>query len=174
MWLQDWDQLLRVLTIGLPIYVATIVLLRVIGTRALSRMNAFDSVVTFALGSALAAAIITQELPGALALASILLLLLIRITVSWLAVRIPAVERLTKSTPRLVLFRGRFREAALRQVRLSPDAVRAAVRARGMARIEAVHAVGLEPDGSRSVLPHGDGDQEATALHGVAGMREAA
>lgn len=174
MWLEEWDQLLRVLTIGLPIYVVTIALLRVIGTRALSRMNAFDSVVTFALGSALAAAIITQELPGALALASILLLLLVQFAVSWLAVRIPAVERLTKSTPRLVLFRGRLREDAMRQARLSPDAVRAAVRARGMPRIEEVYAVVLETDGSLSVLPHGDGSQEATALHGVAGMREVA
>lgn len=172
MWLQGWDQLLRVITIGLPIYVATILLLRVIGTRALSRMNAFDSVVTFALGSALSAAIITQELPGALALASILLLLGVQFGISWLAVRVPAVERLSKSTPKLVLFHGNMCDRTLREVRLSHGAVRAAVRSRGIARLEDVFAVVLETDGSLSVLPRPAGG-EATALEGVAGLEGA-
>lgn len=102
MWLDEWAQLLRVVTTGLPLYIILILMLRLFGTRALSKMNAFDSIVSVALGSALATGIMTRGMPGALALVSILLLLLLQFAISWLAVRLRLVEGITKSTPRLV------------------------------------------------------------------------
>jgi uncharacterized membrane protein YcaP (DUF421 family) len=169
MWLKSGDQLVRLLVIGLPVYLAVILLLRVVGTRALSRNNAFDTVVSFALGSVLAAAIITPELPGALGLGAVLLLLTGQYVLSWLAVRLPLVKHLTRSSPRLILHEGAFRDDVLRKVRLTRGSVRAAIRAQGIARLENVFAVVLETDGSLSVVPRG-GAAPATALEGVDGF----
>lgn len=171
MWLQEWDQLLRLVTIGLPVYIIMIVLVRLIGNRSLARMNAFDSIVSVALGSALATAIMTQELPGALAVGSVVLLLVVQFILSWLAVRVHAVKKITKSTPRLLLLRGRYLEDELRRVRLTPDAVRAAVLAKGVPRVEEVFAVVLETDGSISVLPSAAAGRPS-ALEGVDGAAE--
>lgn len=169
MWLKEWDQLLRIVTIGLPVYLALILMLRLVGTRSLSKNNAFDSVVTFALGSALATAIMTPELPGAVALGSLLLLVGLQFVISWVAVRVGFVEQLTKSTPQLLLHEGSYLEERLKACRMSPGAVRAAIRTRGIARIEDVYAVVLETDGSLSVLTH-DADAKPTALRGVDGV----
>lgn len=169
MWLQQSDQLLRILTIGLPIYLLVIVLLRLTGARSLTKMNAFDTVVSVALGSALAAAIMTLELPGALAAATILLLIGLQFAIAWLSVRIPLIHRLTRSSPKLLLLDGRILEDDLRRARLTLDAVRAAVRAHGKPRIEEIFAVVLETDGSLSVIAD-RGTSPATALKDVDGI----
>ena len=54
MWFDSWDSLLRVIAGGFAAYASLVVLLRVSGKRTLSKLNAFDLVVTVALGSTLA------------------------------------------------------------------------------------------------------------------------
>ena len=47
----SWNDLGRVLVLGVLGYVSLVLLLRVSGNRTLSKLNAFDFVVTIALGS---------------------------------------------------------------------------------------------------------------------------
>ena len=54
MFFASWTGLLRVLMVGTLAYAAFVFLLRILGKRMLSKMNAFDLVVTVALGSTLA------------------------------------------------------------------------------------------------------------------------
>jgi uncharacterized membrane protein YcaP (DUF421 family) len=66
-----WDSLLRTLVVGVLAYVALVVFLRISGKRTLSKMNAFDLIVTVALGSTLATVTLSKEVAladGALAL----------------------------------------------------------------------------------------------------------
>ena len=51
MFFSGWDGLLRTLVIGVLAYVILILFLRISGKRTLAKMNAFDFVVTVALGS---------------------------------------------------------------------------------------------------------------------------
>ena len=46
MFFDSWNDLLRVVVVGVCAYVSLIVLLRAFGKRTLSKMNAFDLVVT--------------------------------------------------------------------------------------------------------------------------------
>jgi len=57
----DWQTLGRTLVIGVLAYVMLIVLLRVCGKRTLSKMNAFDFVVTVAMGSTLATILLSGD-----------------------------------------------------------------------------------------------------------------
>ena len=61
MFFDDWNGLLRTLVVGILAYIAIVVLLRVTGKRTLSKMNAFDFIVTVALGSTLATVLLSQD-----------------------------------------------------------------------------------------------------------------
>lgn len=54
----SWSGLARVLTVGICAYAALILLLRISGTRTLSKVSAFDLMMTVALGSTLVAVIL--------------------------------------------------------------------------------------------------------------------
>ena len=54
MFFDSWTALGRVLLVGTLAYVALVAILRISGKRTLTKLNAFDLVVTVALGSTLA------------------------------------------------------------------------------------------------------------------------
>ena len=57
----NWETLFRTLIIGVLAYVSLVILLRISGRRTLSKMNAFDMVVTVALGSTLATILLNRD-----------------------------------------------------------------------------------------------------------------
>jgi len=153
MFFDSWSGLLRVVVVGVCAYAALVVLLRLSGKRTLAKMNAFDLVVTVALGSTLATVLLTSDVAlveGVLALA---LLIGAQFVVAWTSVRLGLVRRAVKSTPTLLVWRGRLREQALRDQRVSRAEVLQAVRAQGQGALDQVAAVVLETDGSFSVIP---------------------
>jgi uncharacterized membrane protein YcaP (DUF421 family) len=67
-----WQPLLRTLVVGALAYLVLVSLLRLSGKRTLAKMNAFDFVVTVALGSTLATILLSKSVTlaqGSLALA---------------------------------------------------------------------------------------------------------
>lgn len=76
----------RVLLVGVAAY-AGLVLLRVSGKRTLTKMNAFDLVVTVALGSTLATVQLTKSVALADGLAAFALLIFLQYGLMWLSVR---------------------------------------------------------------------------------------
>lgn len=61
MFSDSWFGLLRVAVVGTLAYAALVALLRVSGKRTLSKLNAFDLVVTVALGSTLATVLLSKD-----------------------------------------------------------------------------------------------------------------
>jgi uncharacterized membrane protein YcaP (DUF421 family) len=78
-----WAPLLRVLVVGLASYTALIVMLRLSGKRTLSRMNAYDMVVTMALGSILTKAMLTRDQSIAESVLAIFLLIAFNMDCRW-------------------------------------------------------------------------------------------
>jgi len=152
MFFDNWYSLLRILIVGAASYVVLIVYIRLFGKRTLSKMNAFDLVVTVALGSTLATVIISKDVKLVEGLLALLLLCTLQFVAAFASVRWRAAERLIKSEPRLLAHRGRLLTAAMRRERVTRDEVVAAVRAQGIANLARVEAVVLESDGSLSVV----------------------
>lgn len=151
MFFDSWYGLARMLIAGVCPYVPLIALLRVSGKRTLSKMNAFDLIVTVALGSTLATVILSKDialLEGVLAFA---LLVFLQFAVTWSAVRWRAVEGVVKSEPGLLFRDGKFHDDAMRGERVTHGA-RAAMRERGLGSIAEVSAMVLETDGTISVI----------------------
>ena len=73
----SWTGLGRVVLVGALAYVALVLLLRISGKRTLSKLNAFDLVVTVALGSTLATVLLSKSVAlaeGVLALGLLIFL----------------------------------------------------------------------------------------------------
>lgn len=144
--------LLRILVVGPLAYLSLVVMLRVSGKRTLSKMNAFDFVVTVALGSVLASTIMTESvalLEGVLGMAALVLLQLV---ITWLSVRSKTVSQLVKAEPSLLYHNGAFIDAQMTRSRITESEVQAAVREQGNGSMDDVAAVVLETDGTFSVI----------------------
>lgn len=165
MFFNNWSDIFRTLIVGLLAYGGLILLLRVSGKRTLAKMNAFDLIVTVALGSTLATILLTKDVALAEGLTAFGLLIGLQFAIAWLSVRSKTVRNLVKSEPALLFYRGQFVDRALKAERVTVDEVYAAIRAQGIARLEAVEAVVLETDGSFTTIQQSD--EEATVLKTV-------
>lgn len=152
MFFDSWQGLVRVLVVGTLAYVGMVVLQRVTGKRTLSKMNAFDLIVTVALGSALANVLLSEQVALLEGLLAFALLMGLQYAVSWLSVRSEVVSRLVKSEPKLLVFRGQMLKDAMRRERVVEAEVLQALRAAGTASLENVEAVVLETDGTFAVV----------------------
>lgn len=166
MFFDGWSGPLRVLAVGVPAYAVLVLLLRVSGKRTLSKMNAFDLVVTVALGSTLATILLSEQVALAEGVTALGLLIVLQFAITWSAYRSERVQRLVKATPRLLYFKDAFIDDAMRRERFTREEVLAAAREQGYASLEPVDAVVLETDGSVTVLS-GTDDGSGSTLRGV-------
>ena len=157
----SWYGIGRVLLVGVCAYFSLVLLLQVSGKRTLSKMNAFDLVVTVALGSTLATILLSKETPLAEGVTAFALLILLQYLITWLSVRSRAVQQLVKNSPKMLLYRGEYLHEVLVKERVTEEEIRAAIRATGKGSVEEVGAVILETDGTFSVVDRVD---SATAL----------
>ncbi|WP_206352186.1 DUF421 domain-containing protein [Tautonia rosea] len=149
---QGWEGPLRVLVVGSAAYLALIVLMRITGPRTLSKMNAFDFVVTVAIGSTLATVLLSKEvalIDGVVALA---LLIMLQWLITWLATRSEQVTRLIKAEPVLLVRDGQMLRQSMDRSRVIEADILQAVRQQGNGSIRDVSALVLETDGSFSVI----------------------
>ena len=166
-WFESWASVGRIAVSGIVAYAALILFLRLSGKRTLSKLNAFDLVVTVALGSTLATVILskgTALVDGLLALA---LLIGLQYAVAWLGVRAPAFRRLVKNEPTLLFYDGAFLDLALHRSRITRDEVLAAVRGEGIEGLADLRAVVLETDGTLSVVRARDSRPRDSSLAAV-------
>ena len=149
--------LMRVLVISVLAYAWLVFVLRLSGKRSLAKLNAFDLVVTVALGSTLATVLLTKDVAFAEGALAFCMLALLQWIVAQLSIRSSWFSDLVRSRPRLLVEDGDFRDGAMRDERVTRAEVEASIRKSGIGRIEDVGAVVLESDGSMSVLERSDG-----------------
>lgn len=147
-----WAGPLRIVIMGTLAYVALIAMLRATGKRTLSKMNAFDLVITVALGSTFATILLDPALPLVDGLTALGLLVVLQYAITWGSVRSATIRSLVKSEPTLLVRKGEYLTTSMRHARVTRDEVEAALRQQGMADMSGVQAVVLETDGSLSVV----------------------
>lgn len=152
LWFSDWRAIQRTLFVGIAAYVALVVLLRVSGKRTLSKLNAFDFIVTVALGSTLATILLARGVAFAEGVTAFIVLIGMQYVVTWLQLRSSRFRDLVKSEPSLLFFRGGFIDSQMRSERVTEEEVMAAARGQGLAGLHDIEAVVLETDGSISVV----------------------
>ena len=171
MFFESWFGLIRVMVVGVLAYLALIFWLRISGKRTLSKWNAFDFVVTVALGSTLATVLLSKDVALVEGVLAFLVLIGLQYIITSLSVRYSVVQRIVKAEPALLFSRGQFLHETLKSQRVTESEVRAAVRDSGIGAIEDVAAVVLETDGSFSVMRTTE-NRSRSALADVAGYSD--
>ncbi len=143
---------LRTVVVGIPAYLALVAILRFSGKRTLSQMNAFDFIVTIALGSTLATILVSPQTSLAQGVVALLVLVGLQYVITWTSFRWKSVARLAKSEPAALVYRGQMLPDAMRRERVLATEIEVAVRQSGLGRVADADLVVLETDGTLSVL----------------------
>lgn len=163
-----WDALIRTAVIAACAYPGMLLMVRLSGNRTLAQLNAFDLIVTVALGSTLASVITSKDVALAQGLLSFAMLIAMQFALSWLTSRSARFERTINGEPVLLAFRGDLMDKAMQQVRITDEEIRAALRAGGFASLSEVEVVVLETNGQLSVVERQNSSSQ-NALRSVPG-----
>jgi uncharacterized membrane protein YcaP (DUF421 family) len=161
MFFQGWGGIARTIVVGALAYVILIAALRGSGKRTLAKLNAFDLVVTVALGSTLATVLLSQSVALAEGATAFLTLIGLQWIVAFASVRSRRVARAVRSEPQLLMRNGEICAEALRRERVTEDELMTVIRSSSTSDPAAVAAVVLESDGSFSVIPSPQGGGRA-------------
>lgn len=148
---QGWEGIVRTILVGVLAYVLLVVFLRISGKRTLAKLNAFDLVVTVALGSTLSAILLQESVALAEGAAALALLICVQYIVTFTSVRWAGFARVIRSEPALLARNGSYCEMTMRRERITASEALSAVRASGGSEIGEVEALILESDGTMSV-----------------------
>jgi len=151
MFYQNPQGLVRTLIVGALAYIALVLFLRISGKRTLAKLNAFDLVVTVALGSTLSAILLQESIALAEGLVALALLIGAQFLVTYFSVRSAGFASLVRSEPALLAKDGCALEGAMKRERVTQDEALSAIRARGGDSMSAVEFMVLESDGTISV-----------------------
>ena len=117
-------------------------------------MNAFDFIVTIALGSILATVILNKDLALVDGVLSFSLLISLQYAITWLSARYKTVSNWVKSTPALLVYKGIMLREIMLKERIDEEEIKAIIRSKGLSSVEEADAVVLETDGSLTVIKH--------------------
>ena len=160
------DTLGRTALTGVLAYVGLILVLRISGKRTLAALNAFDFVVTVALGSTLATILLSSDVSVVRGCVAFVTLIGLQYLVAWSSVRLAVVRKGVRSSPVALVVHGSCRREAMEAERVTESELAQALRRQGRGTVADVAAVVLETDGSLSVIGEGD---DLSALVGVDG-----
>ena len=138
-------------------YLILLFAVRLIGRRTASMMAPFDLVVLFLFGGALMAATLGDDRSMVAAISAVFSIGLMHIGVSTLKRWSPWFGRLVDGTPVVIYEHGGWHEDRMRALRVLESDVMAAVRQKGLMRLEQVRYAVVERDGKVSIVPEGDG-----------------
>ncbi|WP_029068592.1 DUF421 domain-containing protein [Jonesia quinghaiensis] len=170
MWFDSWADVFRVLLVGTVTYASLIGLLRISGKRTLSQLNAFDFVITVALGSTLASILLSSDVSYVEGLTALLLLAGLQLVMAWVSTRLPGARNAITAWPTALVVDGRLQTDELRRNRLTESEVLQAIRGAGAGDTTNVAAVVLETNGKISVIQKGSLGN-GSSLAGVAGFQ---
>ncbi len=162
MFFDNWNSILKILVVGSLAYVYLVALLRISGKRTLSQMNAFDFIVTVALGSTLATILLSKDTALLEGIFALTLLVLLQFVVAMLSSKFKIFNKLVKSEPEILFYKGKFHEKKIKELRVAKEEIFQAMRGSGILYLEEVEAVILETNGNFSILKSSEKSGERT------------
>lgn len=169
MFAQDWAALARTALVAPLAYLALLVVVRLSGKRALAKLNAFDLIITVALGSVLASVAVSPNVSLASGAAAFALLIGLQYAIAYLSTQFVPFQRAVKATPTLLVRHGSLLDDALADQRVTRSEILQVLRQQGLASLDEVAAVVLETDGSLSVVKRGPPAEAESTMADVAG-----
>lgn len=151
-WFDSWQSIVRIICVTSIAYISMVFLLRISGKRTLSKMNAFDFVVTIALGSLLASVVLNENIPIANGITAIGLFIGLQFLFTWMSVRIKKLKTIITSKPSLIFYKGEFLHEAMKRERITEEEVYSAARKNGVSSLDEIEMVIFETTGDLAII----------------------
>ena len=158
---KDWKSIGHAILATIIAFITLFIFLRISGKRALSKLNAFDFVVTVALGSTLSYMMLAM-VPLVEGTTVLLLILILQYFFAWAARTSIKMERLINAVPSLVYYDGKFIEKTMAREALTKGEIFATIRNSGIDQIEEVKAVVMELNGQITVVKKSTGSGKSS------------
>ncbi|MFS4446479.1 DUF421 domain-containing protein [Maribacter sp. 2307UL18-2] len=166
----SWDGLIAISLTGIGIYIAILLLTRLMGKRSFSKMSSFDFAITVALGSMVATTVLSKSVSLWQGIVGLTILYFLQLAMAYLR-RFPVISDLTDNRP-LLLMRGSavFHEN-LKKARVTESDLKAKLREANVLELSQVRAVVFETTGDIAVL-HTDEDGQQVEDYILEGVKE--
>jgi uncharacterized membrane protein YcaP (DUF421 family) len=148
----NWESIIRTISLTILGYISMVLLLRVSGKRTLSKMNAFDFVITVALGSSLATLSLSKDVTLADGFTAFALLMLLQFLFTHLSVRYKKFRSLITNDPTLLFYNGAFLHESMKQQRITEEEIYSSSRLKGVASLDHIEAIIMETTGELSII----------------------
>lgn len=163
----DWMTIFRIFFVGTIAYLSLVLIIRLFGKRVLAKMNAFDFLVTVALGSILATTVVSKDLALVDGMAAFILLVALQFSLAKLTMYSKWINYLVKAEPVALFYKGKFDYEMMKKERVLEEEIYQAVRSKGVSSLSDVLAVVLETTGDISVLPKNNEYPDGSTLKNV-------
>ncbi len=162
----SWESIIRSFVITILAYICLIIFLRLSGKRTLAKMNAFDFIVTIALGSCLATVSLNKNVALADGTLVFLLLIFLQYIITTLCTKFEIVKYIITNKQILLVYNGEILNEVMKRERITKDELFAAARSNGVTQLEDLAVVVLETTGDITVIKKLEGEN-AEALSTV-------
>lgn len=146
---------LMVVVSAVGIYLALMLLTRIVGLRSFAKISGFDFAVTVAIGSVVATTILTDDPPLLQAAVGLASLYALQVLVAVLRQRLAVARDMVENPPLLLMDGDRVLWENLRAARMTEGDLRAKLREANVLDPAEIRAVVMESTGDVSVL-HGE------------------
>lgn len=149
----QWSSVIEILIRAVIMYGYTIILFRfVLGIRGISELSPYEYIIIIALGSALGDPMADLDMPLAIGLVVVTLLVLLDKALVLLTNRFPSIEARLEGEPARLVLNGRLDLDGMLEADLSRDEIFAYLRQKGVEQLGQVKRAYLEINGSVSVF----------------------
>lgn len=168
----DWNGFFRTAITTVVAYILVIIMLRISGKRTLAKMNAFDFVVTIALGSILASVILSKSIPLAEGILAIGLLIVLQFCITSITVRSKKFKKIISSDPTLLYYNGEILHKTLKKERVAVEEIYKSIRESGHASFDNINAIILETTGDITIIRNKNNNGDNGAMKDVKDNRD--
>lgn len=133
-------------------YFSMVIILRVSGKRTLSKMNAFDFVITVALGSSLATVALNKNIALIDGILVFFLFIFLQYFITWLSVRVRRVKKIVTNQPTMLLYKGKPLEDVMKKERIAMEEIYLSARSKGITDLSDIDVIVLETTGDLTIV----------------------
>ncbi len=134
------------------LYILVIFSVRLMGKRQLGELQPSELVITILVSNIATLPLEDTDIPLIIGITPILALVCFEVLMSWVILRFPAMRKIISGKPKIVVRGGKPDDHALRELRLSMDDLKAALRSKDVFDFADVKYAIIETNGSISVL----------------------
>lgn len=158
---KDWQSLHHVAICSLVGYLALFIFIRISGKRTLSKLNAFDFVVSVTLGSTLSSMILAK-VPILDGMVAVIIIIALQFVLAKLARESESMEKMINSKPTLLFYNGEFLENEMSREVITKEEIFSAIREFRIEKISDVRAVVMELNGELTVVKKSAGGMDTS------------